>query len=94
MEQEFYVIAFETTHYAIMAEKRLKEKFPVDMIPTPRVITASCGLSLKFRSDVVDDIVSELKTWDIDWNLLKMYRYQKENGECQAFPCENLLPLS
>ncbi|MGI6066932.1 MAG: DUF3343 domain-containing protein, partial [Bacillota bacterium] len=41
MEEKFYVIAFETTHYAIMAEKKLIEKYRVQMIPTPRVISAS-----------------------------------------------------
>ena len=51
-----YIIAFESTHYAIMIEKKLKEKYKVSMIPTPREITASCGLSIKFKEDNYKDI--------------------------------------
>lgn len=49
LEKIFYVITFETTHYAIAAEKLFKEKkYPIQIIPTPREITSSCGLSIRF----------------------------------------------
>ena len=59
MEKEFYVIAFESTHYAIMVEKKLKDKYNIQTIPTPREITASCGLSIMFKDENLDDIVKE-----------------------------------
>lgn len=42
------VLAFESTHDAMAAEKYLKERLHVIMMPTPRCITASCGISLRF----------------------------------------------
>ncbi|SDL30010.1 DUF3343 domain-containing protein [Natronincola ferrireducens] len=52
--REIYVITFESTHYAIAAEKLLKEKnYQFDTIPTPREITASCGLSIMFNQDLL-----------------------------------------
>lgn len=42
------VIAFESTHDAMAAEKRLKGNIPVVVMPTPRCVTASCGISLRF----------------------------------------------
>ncbi|NMA15540.1 MAG: DUF3343 domain-containing protein [Clostridia bacterium] len=80
MEEKFYVIAFETTHYAIMAEKKLIEKYRVQMIPTPRVISASCGLSLKVGEPIIKDVINEMRTWDIDDHLLDVYRIEKIKG--------------
>ncbi|ATW24311.1 DUF3343 domain-containing protein [Candidatus Formimonas warabiya] len=73
VEQEFYVISFESTHYAIMTEKKLKEKFPVDMVPTPRCITASCGLSLKIHADLIQDVIRELKAANLDVKMFNLY---------------------
>ena len=50
MKNEVYgVLTFESSHHAISGEKLFKEaglKFKT--IPTPREITSSCGLSIKF----------------------------------------------
>lgn len=59
-EKEFYVIVFDSTHHAIQTEKLLKEKYKIETIPTPREITASCGLSIKFNTEQLDSIVQEL----------------------------------
>lgn len=49
MEKLFYCLTFDSTHYAIKIEKRMKEAaLKGVMIPTPREVSASCGLSLKF----------------------------------------------
>lgn len=74
---EFYVIAFESTHHAIMVEKKLKEKYKIDMIPTPREITASCGLSIRFQTELLDDIITDLKNSDIDKDKLGIYKIKK-----------------
>jgi len=58
--QDFGVMTFESTQHAINGEKVFKEKgLTFKTIPTPREITLSCGLSLKFDLDdieVVEDI--------------------------------------
>jgi putative Se/S carrier protein len=52
VKDNFYVIAFDSTHHAIKGEKILKEiELEIRTIPTPREITASCGLSIRFNGD-------------------------------------------
>ncbi|MGI6697799.1 MAG: DUF3343 domain-containing protein [Clostridia bacterium] len=44
----YYILAFDSTHHAIKAEEQLKKnKVEAEMIPTPREVDASCGLSVK-----------------------------------------------
>lgn len=63
MEENFYVISFDSTHHAIKAEKLFKERnLNIKMMPTPREITASCGLSIRFEAGdlyEVKDIISK-----------------------------------
>ncbi|SKC88294.1 DUF3343 domain-containing protein [Maledivibacter halophilus] len=84
MEKEFYVIAFESTHYAIMIEKKLKEKYNIQTIPTPREITASCGLSIKFEGEILEDIKNELIYQKSDMNLLNIYRIIRVGNKKEA----------
>lgn len=52
VKDNFYVIAFDSTHHAIKGEKILKDiELEIRTIPTPREITASCGLSIRFNGD-------------------------------------------
>lgn len=58
-----YVVAFDSTHHAINAEKILKGKnLDIRMIPTPREISASCGLSIKFNEDDLESIMKTMET--------------------------------
>ncbi len=46
--KEYYIITFTSTHHAIKFEDMLKkEKLEGELIPTPREIDTSCGLSIK-----------------------------------------------
>lgn len=73
-----YIIAFESTHYAIMIEKKLKTQFKVSMIPTPREITASCGLSIKFKKEYFEEINSILIEFDKE--MFDLYRIDLSDG--------------
>ena len=44
-----YVLAFESTHAALAAQKKLAS-FNPHIIPTPSNIAAGCGMSLKFSA--------------------------------------------
>ncbi|MDF2548604.1 DUF3343 domain-containing protein [Anaerosolibacter sp.] len=78
IEKEFYVIAFDSTHYAMKTEKLLKSKFQIEMIPTPREISASCGLSIKFSKTIFDSIMDTLEE---DQGTYKVFLVEKlENG--------------
>lgn len=82
MRKEFHVIAFESTHYAIMVEKKLKGKFKIQTIPTPREITASCGLSIMFHNEALEGIMEELISQKVERNNLNLYKITKtEDGK-------------
>lgn len=80
LEKEFYIITFDSTHHAIQTEKLLKKTFKVEMIPTPREISASCGLSIKFSVGLFSKIMEVLrmnqKTYDI-------FKVERESGRKQ-----------
>jgi len=84
LRKEFYVIAFESTHYAIMAEKKLKGKFNIQTIPTPREITASCGLSIMFGEESLEDIKEELINQKLESDKLDMYKIVRNDSGKRA----------
>ena len=48
-----YLISFKSTHHAMMLEHIVKSQDIKSVtIPTPRAITQSCGMSIKFQEDV------------------------------------------
>lgn len=54
----FYIITFENTHSAISAESILKNNnVQVDIMPTPTIITKSCGISIKVNDDFIEQVV-------------------------------------
>lgn len=56
-EVQFGVITFKSTHYAIQADSVFKnEKINYRTIPTPREISRSCGLAIKFNLEDYDNI--------------------------------------
>ncbi|HHV39362.1 MAG TPA: DUF3343 domain-containing protein [Tepidimicrobium sp.] len=68
-DKEFGVITFKSTHHAIKGESMLKnEALQIRMIPTPREITHSCGLSIRFDlenlpqvKDIIDKNVMDIE---------------------------------
>ncbi|SHK04560.1 DUF3343 domain-containing protein [Tepidibacter formicigenes] len=63
-----YLVTFNSTHYAIRSEKVLKElNLPITIIPTPREISSSCGLSIKFEEKLLEDIKNNLEKNDIEY---------------------------
>ena len=51
---EYYLLTFESTHAAISTEKLLKPA-EVTIMPVPRFISASCGISVRIRPDKKDE---------------------------------------
>ena len=43
---EFYVISFENTHSAMEAQKILRPRYSITVIPTLREVSQSCGISV------------------------------------------------
>ena len=48
--EEYYLLTFESTHAAISTEKLLKPA-GVTIMPVPRFLSASCGISIRIRPD-------------------------------------------
>ncbi|NLW21754.1 MAG: DUF3343 domain-containing protein [Tissierellia bacterium] len=66
-EREFGVITFKSTHYAIKGDSIFKkENINFRTIPTPREITHSCGLSIKFDLMDLDRIKNIIDENQID----------------------------
>lgn len=82
IENEFYVIAFDSTHLAIKTEKFLKSEVVIDMIPTPREISASCGLSVKFNIENQIKVLEVLK--DTEKEGMYLYKLSKEESSLRV----------
>ena len=50
---EYYLLTFESTHAAISTEKLLKPA-EVTIMPVPRFISASCGISVRIKPEMRD----------------------------------------
>lgn len=79
LEKEFYVITFESTHLAISTEKFVLAQVPVEMVPTPREISASCGLSLKVSLVHLEKVLEVLSERPKEG--MKLYHMLRENGQ-------------
>nr|WP_232436804.1 DUF3343 domain-containing protein [Paenibacillus senegalimassiliensis] len=56
MEEEWLVMAFDSTQQALRAEMLLEyAEIEIDLCPTPKEITAGCALSIRFP---VEDLPS------------------------------------
>ncbi len=81
-EEVFGVITFDSTHHAINAENKLKkEELNFKTIPTPREITSSCGLSIRFDLEIVDSIKKVMNKSELAINgiykLIKRGTYRR-----------------
>ena len=79
---EFMFIAFDSTHKAIHFEKLLQNQYAIELIPTPREVTASCGLSLKFYPDDLASLLITIDDEDLD--NIRLYHYTKTSLESKA----------
>lgn len=67
IEREFGVIIFKSTHYAIKADTTFKkENIGYRTIPTPREISHSCGLAIKFNLDDIQEIKNIISENQLD----------------------------
>ena len=54
---ELYIVSFTSTHHAIRLDKLLGEaSVRATTLPTPREITASCGISIRFLYEDIEKV--------------------------------------
>ena len=58
----YYLLAFNSTHDAVAAEKYLLSQLNVTMMPTLRKITASCGISVRIEEMDFEQLKEMLNT--------------------------------
>jgi hypothetical protein len=74
------VATFDNTHHALRFEKTLKENdIKLTVMPVPREISASCGLSVKFSMDEFEKVRNIAKTNEIQ--VKKYYEIIIENSK-------------
>ena len=58
---EYYIIVFKNTHDAMNGEKVLQEKgVAIRIMPTPTLITQSCGICIRIEDkNEIDKIIEE-----------------------------------
>ncbi|MBS4534406.1 DUF3343 domain-containing protein [Clostridium sp. D2Q-14] len=80
LNKEIYVITFDSTHHAIEAEKKIKdENIDIKTIPTPREVSVSCGLSIKFDYIDLNRIKSIIE--DNNLSISNIYIITREDNE-------------
>lgn len=73
---KFCLTTFSTTHAALNAEKVLAAAdLEFLVVPTPREISAGCGLSIRFFCADLDVILARLKENKV--NISKVYQVEK-----------------
>ncbi len=78
------IISFESTHHAMFAEKMLnKAAIEIMVVPTPRQIDKSCGISIKIKDEDMQEAVKTLAKYNIE--VKGIYRLQGESAE-QVYP--------
>ena len=79
--KEYYILAFDTTTDAMQAEKLLKDKFDIAIMPAPREISSGCGLSIRFQEPDESAIIDHLKAAPLIQGTLYKMSTQKSKGK-------------
>lgn len=81
---EMYIISFNSTHQAIKCDKVFgQNNMKYAILPTPREITKSCGMSIKFLIEDINTIKDTLKENQIEYKgIFKIVK--KEDGAKQV----------
>lgn len=88
MNETFCVVVFESTHDAIKTEKAMKAELAVTLIPTPREISASCGLSVRFSPEEIENVRRIVKTVGLERKRMFKLTLTPEGREAQELDWE------
>ncbi len=80
---EMYIVSFNSTHHAIRTDKMLSESGVTSTtLPTPREITASCGISIRFLYNDIDKVSQILKENNVEFKgIFKITRLEDGRKE-------------
>ena len=73
---EMYIVSFNSTHHAIRTEKILNDNnIRCTTLPTPREITASCGISIRFLFEDIENVKNLVESSEVDYKGI--YKIQR-----------------
>ncbi len=72
---EYYIIVFASTHSAIVTEKAFRKQFEITLLPSPRDISLSCGIAIRFRPEKLNDATSCLDMLFKDKKMYEIYGF-------------------
>lgn len=76
----YILITFESTNYAMQAESQLKKaNASFQVIPTPREITLSCGLSIRIPENYIKIVKDMIKSGKI--KIKELYEVKNLEGQ-------------
>ncbi len=82
---KYCLITFSTTHNALRAEKVLnQEGIPILVVPTPREVSAGCGLAIRFLCEDFQAVKEKLNRNDIF--VKSVYRVEKDEKQTLIVP--------
>jgi len=87
MPETYCLVAFDSPHAAIRAEKLLKSLSPA-VVPTLRAITASCGMSLRLKAEQMETARALLAESTLDPALYRFYRVEQNGEETRCTPID------
>ena len=85
MPENYCLIAFDSPHAAIRAEKLLRSLSPA-VVPTLRAITASCGMSLRLKPEQAEAARALLAEAAFDSGLCRFYHVEQEGENARCTP--------
>ncbi|RPF43478.1 uncharacterized protein DUF3343 [Hydrogenoanaerobacterium saccharovorans] len=75
----YYLLSFSSTHDGIATKMHLRNKFDFTILPTPREIHASCGISIRIHGEDIDSIIALLASLKLNSDRVQIYRIITEN---------------
>ncbi|KNF07195.1 protein of unknown function DUF3343 [Gottschalkia purinilytica] len=81
MEESYCIVTFHITQHSLIFEKILKDKgLEVQLMPVPRQISSSCGISAKVSCNKKAKILQLCKDEDIHIDSFHRVENQKRNN--------------
>ena len=84
--QDFYVISFENTHPAMEAQKQLKSRYSITVIPTLREVSQSCGISVMLPEMSQEEAIAAAQSLEMEPEMYQLYYAQGDRSHRKVTP--------
>lgn len=83
MIERYYVFSFQSVSYAMNAESLFKyQEISYKTIPTPREISSSCGLAIRFDESLLDEVKEKVMD-KINYHGLYLFTKDEEGKRAE-----------